>query len=310
MSKRNNHLQPNFYLKGFRSNTDEKNPKVWVYEKGKPFYEGKTEQLQNPKHLTTEKAARKRGFYSFENEDGTKDYEKYENILRDDFEEPAKPVIEKIRQFEDIDKEEKEKLYNYVASMLMRGDYWKRIGEYAETVNQPLVKLDIEQDVSQIVNIAKEQGDTRYVNENKLTKLFTDYIEKETEKRKRGEYEKSLMVRFTEKFRDEILLNLEFRFFISPKYMSFFTSDNPVCYTSFNEPMAQLVFPISSKVCLIIYKQMYLTSSNWQRKSDQFWQIDDKTIETIRGFVTHRAIKEIYCSQKAQWLVKFINSRN
>jgi hypothetical protein len=92
MSKRNHHLQPNFYLKGFCSDPDEKNPKVWVYEKGKPFDDDKNQKLQNPKHLTTVKAARKRDFYAFVKEDGTKDYEKYENLLRDDFEEPAKPL--------------------------------------------------------------------------------------------------------------------------------------------------------------------------------------------------------------------------
>lgn len=310
MSKRNNHLQPNFYIKGFCSNPTEKNSKVWVYEKGKPFYDGKTEQFQNPRHLTTEKAARKRDFYSFEKEDGTKDYEKYENLLRDEFEEPARDVIEKIRNLEDVNNEEKERLYNYVASMVMRGDNWKLIGEDAETVNKPLVESDIERDVSEIVSIAKKQGDNRYSDERNVRKILTEYIKKEKEKRKIGEYEKSLMVRFAKRFKDEILENLKFTFFISPKYMSFFTSDNPVCYTSFNQSMAQLVFPMSSKICLIVYKQMYLKNINWQRKSEQFWQIDDKTTERIRDFVTRRAIKEIYYSQKAEWLVKFIDNRN
>lgn len=116
------------------------------------------------------------------------------------------------------------------------------------------------------------------------------------------------MLKFIERFRDEILKNLRFKFFISPKYLSFFTSDNPVCYTSFNEQQAQLVFPVSSRVCLIIYKQKHLfNSNNWKRKSKHFWQINDKTVERIRDFVARRAIKEIYHSQKSEWLVKLIN---
>lgn len=299
--KRKHHKQPQFYLKGFAAKDSNypETPSIWIYKRGEIL----------PKLKGIKNTAFAKDFYAFVEEDGSINFNKYEDMFMKDFESPANPVIEKIRLFKDIDNEEKVKLYNYVASMVMRGDYWKQIGEYAETVNEPSVKSDIERDVSAIVSIAKKQGDKRFENKDELRNLFTDYIEKEKEKRKKGEYEKSLMVRFAKRFRDEILKKLEFKFFMSPKYMSFFTSDSPVCYTSFNNPNAQLIFPISSRICLVVYKQMYLTNSNWQRKSNQFWQIDIKTAVGIRDFVTRRAIKEIYYSQKAEWLVKFINNR-
>lgn len=311
-NKHKHHKQPQFYLRGFATKCGcpdtplefvYRNESIWVYKKGEPFSE------KNPKCKGIGNAAFTKNFYAFEEEDGFINFNKYENLLMNNYEQPAKSVIEKIRRFEDIDREEKEKLFNYVASMVMRGDSWKKIGEYAERVNEPIAKAEIEKDASLIVRIAQMQDDEKYKDVDKVSKILTDYIEDERKKRKKGEYEKLLMVRFTEKLRDEILKDLNFRFFISPKDTSFFTSDNPVCYDPFDHPNAQLFFPISSNVCLNLYKQKYLNNIKWLRKSNQFWQIDNKTLEGIRDFMARKAVNEIYHSQRAEWLVKFINNR-
>jgi hypothetical protein len=90
--------------------------------------------------------------------------------------------------------------------------------------------------------------------------------------------------------------------------MPFLTCDNPVYYTGFQNPDIKLYFPISSKVCLFATKINDI-DKKWKMQNSQFWLVDDKTIEGIRSFLIEEAVNEIYCSQKSEWLVKFINNR-
>lgn len=306
MSKRRHHLQPRFYLKGFVSDQDKESPKVWVYEKGKPFYDGKTEQLQNPRHLTITKAARKKDFYAFENQDGKKDYEKYENILRDDFEEPARPVLEKIIYQEEISQEEKKALLRYTASMVTRSNWWKNISDQIDKIVEPATKADIEYITDEIVKIAKEQNDTEFSDASKLRAFFEKNVLEEVKKRKKGEYEKDAMIRYAERF-TEVLETLQIQFLIAPANMLFLTSDNPVCYTSFDNREVHLFFPISSKICLFGSRINEKGFDRWRLIKRGIWQIDDRTVEKIRGFLVSRAVTEIYYAKKSTWLVEYIN---
>lgn len=279
MSKRNNHLQPNFYLKGFRSNPDEKNPKIWVYEKGKPFYDGKTEQLQNPKLLTTEKAARKRDFYSFEKEDGTKDYEKYENILRDDFEEPAKPVFEKIKGFEIINEEEKCIFGKYISSMVTRGEHGKEMSEYS-------------------MNLAKEHHIKEYsLLPQSILKEFENEISKLLESKeifRESMISKAILI-------ESYIVDMKWNFYLAPEDLKFFTSDNPVCYSFLDKKEGYLFFPVSSDVAL------YAT---WEKDKDiNYEKVKKITVKKFREKITLIAIKEIYFSEKSEEIVNYINKR-
>lgn len=301
MAKRNHHKQPNFYLKGFKS-SDEGNPKVWVYEKGKPFFEGKNEKLQNPKHLTTEKAARQKDFYAFEKEDGTKEYDKYEDLLRDKFEEPAKPIIEKIRKFEEIDENEMQIFLRYVASMKVRGDWWKKVDDEIDKFLIP----DTEKKLYQIAEIA---GGNRPFIVNQMYSVFKSRLDEESKIRKKGEYDKISMLKHIEKMCNELLVNLQIKFLISSPSMQFLTSDNPVCYTDFQQIDVNLYFPISSEICLFATR-IKNADKKWEKYNSQFWLVNDKTVEYARDFIVKESVKQIYSSQKAEWLVKFINNRN
>jgi Protein of unknown function (DUF4238) len=292
MSKRNHHKQPNFYLKGFKS-SDEGNPKVWVYEKGKPFYDGKTEQLQNPKHLTTEKAARTRDFYAFEKEDGTKDYDKYEDLLRDEFEEPAKPVIEKIRRFEEINESEKILLSKYVASMVTRGDWWANFLETNVNKTKEYMDEASSQTFEKPEYVFAKKGINKFVENFSI-----------------GEKKVKIIPDFAQQYLAPSVMNLEWEFLVTSSNIEFLTSDNPVCF-EFNINFKRFCFfLISSKICLYCFeKPNFLDSKKWKKQNSQFSEVDDKTVEIIRDKVVKEAISEVYCSQKREWLVKFINNR-
>lgn len=293
MSKRKHHLQPNFYLKGFLSNPDETNPKVWVYEKGKPFYDGKNEKFQNPKHRTTEKAVRKKDFYAFVKEDGTKDYEKYENLLRDNFEEPAKPVLEKIRRFEVINNEEKEIFSLYVSSMITRGEWAKNI--HLKTVEEIASSMNEEYQKT----LKKEE------NKTKINEIIT----KSKEGLKHGEFFPEYIIKTAENISTRFIKRMYWRFLIAPGNMPFLTSDNPVFYTKLYEKRSEVIFPISSKV-MFSASWIDFTNKYWKRKENEFWQVNDGTVEQERRSIVSIALKEVFFSKKAEWLVKFINNRS
>lgn len=288
-AKRYHHKQPNFYLKGFKS-SDEGNPKVWVYEKGKPFYDGKTEQLQNPKHLTTEKAAREKDFYAFEKEDGTKEYDKYEDLLMKEFEQPADSAIEKIRNFEEINSHEKAILSKYVASMRTRGEWWKNT--YLERVI-PATENDVENWNPQEYS-RKEIEEARSYSKEMLH-TTKDWIHKES------------IVKIAEKHASEFNKR-NWHFLKSPNQLKFFTGDNPVVFINnlFSKP-SQIIFPFSSEITLIIIQDGYTVPKSWKRLTKNYWEIDQKSVENIRNDIAFVAIKEVYYSQKAEWLVRFIN---
>ena len=292
MSKRNHHLQPNFYLKGFRSDPDEKNPKVWVYEKGKPFYDGKTEQFQNPRHLTTEKAARKKDFYAFVKEDGIKEYEKYENLLRDNFEEPAKPVLEKLRRFEIIDDKEKEIFSLYVASMITRTESAKNI--YLKTVEEKASSMN------------EDYQKTLKKEENKIK--ITEIITSSKEDLKHGEFFPKSIIRMAENISDRFINRMYRRFLIAPDNMPFLTSDKPVFYTKLDEIRSEVIFPISSKV-MFSASWIDFTNKYWKKEENEFWQVNDETVVRKRKCIVSNAIKEVYFSKKTKWLVEFVNKR-
>ena len=291
MPKRNHHTEPNFYLKGFHSDSDEGNPKIWVYEKGKPFYEGKTEQLQNPKHRTTKVTAVERDVYSFTKEDGAKDYEKYENLLRDNFEEPAKPMLEKLRRFEMIDDGEKKVFSRYITSMKMRGNFGKQL--FYNVSHRILIDEQ---------NNLRSQG----IDEKEIEKISIESVENR-KKEKDGERDKKRMIELSDK--SDFVCRLNWIFLLAPNSYEFMTSDNPVYWEELNSQRARLLFPIASKICLLATSQPYPKHKSWKVRENGFVEIDSAAIEGIREKIVREARFKVYFSRKAEWLVRFVNSR-
>lgn len=292
MSKRNHHIQPNFYLKGFRSNPNEENAKIWVYEKGKLFYDGKTEQLQNPKHITTQKAARKKDFYAFVKEDGTKDYEKYENLLRDKFEEPAKPVIEKLRNFEMINNKEKGIFFLYVASMITRSEWAKKL------------HLKAVDDIAFLHNAEYQKVLKKEEHKTKINEIIT----KSKVDLKQGEFFLESVIKMAEKISSNFIKKMNWRFLIAPDNMPFLTSDKPVFYTKLDEKNSEIIFPVSSHI-MFSASWIDFTNKFWQKTKNGFWLVNDETVIAERTCIVSVAIKEVYFSKKVKWLVEFVNKR-
>jgi hypothetical protein len=303
--KKNHHKQPQFYLKGFAATCDcPTTPKefskpdrsIWVYEKDKPFSEAKsTRNKNNPRCEGIENTAFAEYFYAFTEEDGTLNTNKYEDLLEQEFEQPAESVIRKIRRFEEISDEDKIIFSDYTASMIFRGDWWrsrrKKIQEHylspelhRKAFSEKGVVLSDAQVSEFLETLKKKIGyDNQHLDLENIfakTKLVSIYLQKMT-----------------------------WRFIVVPKGNCFFTSDNPVWYRNLTDlDAAEVIFPISTTVALSASWGHY-SSSKWKRMNNQFWKVDGATVSIVKNCIGQFAVKEIYNSQKAEWLVKFINNR-
>lgn len=96
--KREHHILPKLYLKGFVIKEGE--PFIWVYKHGEPYNPGQGRITNNPYRASIGKLS-VRDYYAYPEEEGKKDFETYENIL-ESLEKPANLVFEKIRKYKAI----------------------------------------------------------------------------------------------------------------------------------------------------------------------------------------------------------------
>jgi Protein of unknown function (DUF4238) len=284
------HKQPQFYLKGFAShsvNPYQKTSDIWVYKKGELFKKG-----QNPSLESTKDTAFSKDFYAFIEEDGSINYNKYENLLMKDFEQPTIPVLEKIRRSERLDDNEKRIFSRYITSMKIRGNFGKKLFFDTKVMRQ----IETRQ-------ISVRQGCGEEEIKNIVKELLASH-----DKERESERDKIRMIEIAKKFAN-VVYKLTWRFFIAPNGCNFMTSDNPVSWEEINTPRAWLLFPISSSICLFASFFPYPKHKNWMEEENGFWAIDDEAFEGICDKLASSAIFEVYFSKEAEWLIKFINNR-
>ncbi len=105
--KKRHHYIPRFYLNGFIDPANE--PFVWVYQKGE------TGIIKT----TAENIALEKHYYSFTTPSGDKDSETFENVLSE-MEGKAAPVVQKIKNYETLDKDDRAIFAVFLAFMLTR----------------------------------------------------------------------------------------------------------------------------------------------------------------------------------------------
>jgi hypothetical protein len=288
-TKRRHHKLPQHFLKGFALPTSyahQKIPDIWVYRKGEPYLSGK-----NPELMSVKDAGFEMDYYAYKTDEGDIDFEKYENILMSDFENPALPVLGKIRNMEAISEIERSIFARYVGSMITRGDWWRQVGDKA---------------LADSITEISEKYFT-LVKDETLREKIRVAIEFSESKLKEGELRKSGIVRQALRVA-AIFEQMVWRFVVAPKMMFYVTSDKPVFYRRLQDFDSELVFPISSRVTLSLSWQRSLLYVNWKPIDAQgFWEADDKTVETVRQIICGGAHKEIYCKANREWLARFIN---
>ena len=92
--KRNHHVLPRLYLKGFAIKNDQ--PHIWVYKRGEPYNPGKGKITNNPYHRSIDDAGAELDFFADPKRDGSTDFETFENIM-ESLEKPANTIFAKLR---------------------------------------------------------------------------------------------------------------------------------------------------------------------------------------------------------------------
>jgi Protein of unknown function (DUF4238) len=290
--KKNHHKQPQFYLKGFATKCDcpttprkfaKPDRSIWVYEKGKPFSENNAKrENNNPRCQGIENTAFTEYFYAFEEENGTRNSNKYEDLLEQQFEKPANPVIEKIRRFEEIKENEKIHLSRYVASMSTRGEWYRN--KQKESIEKGVAEIKL-----------KLEGQEDIIDERANLKFSGEFFPKD-------------IINQASKLSED-LETMNFQYLIPTNSLKFFTSDCPVFRANNGNEDGFIFMPVSSDIIVCISNNKNVQNPSWIQKSKSFFEIDCKKVVAIRKNIASTAIKEVYYSQKAEWLVKFINNR-
>jgi hypothetical protein len=114
--KRNHHVLPELYLKGFVTNADP--PFIWVYQRGQLYNPGRGKITNNPYRDSIGKITT-RDYYAFPHEDRTKDFETYENFL-EKVEKPANSIFARLRSKGEFSWNDKEVFSRYLVQMHRR----------------------------------------------------------------------------------------------------------------------------------------------------------------------------------------------
>jgi hypothetical protein len=292
--KHRHHKQPQFFLKGFAAvgNSYQKKPDIWVYKKGEDYKDG-----VNPSLESVNDTGYGEDFYAYIKDDGSKDFNKYENLLMKEFEQPAQPALEKIRRLEEINEDERELFIKYVASMKVRGDWWKNVSDKIIKESSAKTKREF-----------LDKYKNKIPRESKQEEI-DEIVDKRVERLENNEFHNENMIKAANDVAS-IIRKMNWRLLIAPKNMPYLTSDNPVYYFELDTIDSELLFPVSSNITLSLSWKTIKKATIWKWRSKNIWDVNDTTVSLIRHHICSIAINEVYFSEKRKWLVDFINRRN
>lgn len=288
--KHRHHIIPELFLKGFAcpfSNIYQKTPDIWVYKKGFAWING-----QNPSLESVKNVACVEDYFAFQQTNGETEYEKYENLLMRNFEQPADKVIQRIRSKEDINDDEIRIFSRYVASMITRSSWWRRHTDSVFTK----------------VELAVRNHWTDKTKDENIKKYLEELVTHRAEAMRSSEFMRADDIERAEEI-SQILQRMIWRFATTPKKMYLPTSDHPISYWNLDKPYAELIFPVSSEIVLVLSYKKDVPAGSWKARSRMYWEISERDVEKVRDFVCRGAYQEVYSCQNAKWLTTFINNR-
>lgn len=231
MAKRNHHILPRLYLKGFVEKSD--SAFVWEYRK-----EG--DVRSNPRRTSIGRPCATRDYYTYRADDGVADFEVIENLL-ERFEKRSNPVFAKIRSQQAISHEEKAIFSFYLTQM------HRRVPRYREGLARLLPKAaaTLEPEVRKRFNLPDCQE-----TKDMLARIF--------QRTATAEYQTKVHLDVLARTQDSLLTNvflgMKWRFFVAPTEHKFVTGDDPVFYfqgLGLLNPASEVSFPISTDIALV-----------------------------------------------------------
>ena len=291
--KHNHHILPKLYLKGFVIKKDD--PFIWVYQRGQPYnsggarYNHSDTNEKNPYIDIIKNAGAGLDFYADSNEDGTKDFDTTENKLML-LEQQHDQIFHKLRAYQMITKEEKERFSSYIVLM------HRRVRAGRELSKKLIVTKDLYEPTKELFQKLNrpDTPETRAI-----IKEYVEFKSQDENYQIRGHNE--LTVRSPASLLIEALQQMVWTFYVAPASRVFFTGDNPVFISKNNglgKTNSELSFPISTDVALI---------ASWdKRRKEGFEESKSQIVKEINHRTVSQA-SEIYFSQNQDWVVTMLN---
>jgi hypothetical protein len=271
------HYIPQYYLSGFSDPLKPSN--IWVYEKG-----------CNQINMIPIKVV------ASENKRWPPETESY---LANNVENPATPVIKKIRNRELITINEKHTLACYMIIMAKRVPRGlERMKSLAPKVIEDMFNK-LQGDILQLI---KEYPSKRDALEAKLNELPSLKLQYETEfpvdiwyQNLKPDMSPQLLT---------ILPQMTWIFLTSDRGQPFLTNDNPFFFDEglgIGKPESEITFPISSDLTLW---------ANWNKNlKEGYGHAQESIIREINRRTASNATRYVYYSQNAEWVTSLINKR-
>jgi hypothetical protein len=220
-----NHYLPQYYLRGFCSNSS---GDIWVYDKSE----------SRAFSANVKRIANICGFY-------TEDIEEY---LREVIESPANRVLDKIRSRECLDSNDKVALSRYIAVMLKRVPEGKsRLKDRA-----PRIAADLEEALHRKLDEIAEKDPSKKDFTQKRKAEIDEILSKFSQEPPAEIWHKTIPAETTPRI-VEAVATMTWRFYTFDEKPAFLTCDNPVFFFrhwGIGRPESELSFPISSDIML------------------------------------------------------------
>jgi hypothetical protein len=278
MPKIHNHYVPKFYLKGF---TDEQNSdKVYVYEKGKnEAFQTQVKSIGNELGLYTDEL---------------------ETVLANDIENATNPILQKLRDFQNITTDEKYTLSRYMITMRLRVPKLRNwlIEKSPKFLDETFYSIE-----GQLRDLAARHPDKTDLVEQRIQDLRDMRVNKADEL-VREVWLKNIPVSM-DKRTVQTLAKMEWRFMHYEGEQFFLTSDNPLFYfesIGIGNEKSEVTFPLAKNLVLWAKWQMNIPPGFHRARTQFVKGVNRRTISS--------AMKYIFSPIATDWIPYLLNKGN
>jgi len=273
-----NHYIPQYYLKGFCQESGEK---IWVYDKK----ESKTFPVN------VEKIARERGFYS----------QDLEKNLTENIENPANPVIKKIREKREIlTTDEKITLSKYIAVM------WKRVpaGKNLLKERAPIIASNFREMNSRKFEEAVAKNPTNEDLYRQIKEKYNRYLDELSQNPPDVIWQGAITDEESTQKLVDCIASMTWRFLTVDQEPVFLTGDNPVYFPpeiGMGNADSELSFPISSHVTLWATRRLDLQEGYFPTKM--------RIVKEMNRRIASETTRYVFRAKEEDWILPLIKKK-
>jgi len=276
MNRKNNskkhHYIPQYYLKGFSTSGD--SSKVWAFDRrSKKAFCASTLNIGHENY-----------FYASKDIHGEIDTDSVETFLANSVEGPANPIIDKVRNIQPINKQEKSVLAKYMAYML------SRVPRYRERIKEKIPQFLEELKARTEIEIKK--SNISQDSQNRILQTIERELSAALPNLPDG-----LKHPILHEDIFEILNDMNWLLLSRENSPYFLTCDNPFLFTERRgllDSEAEIIFPISKSVALLATRN--------HNKDIDYMPVEESFVQQVNKYVALNATRYVYYCEDVVWV--------